>query len=249
MTTTTREQRGLAIAATCKINKSGESYLVPSQSGNGKYTVNVGDQPHCSCPDHETTGSSCKHIFAVKYFIQRELNFDGSVTVTEAVQVTAVRKTTYKQQWPAYNAAQTNEKREFLILLRDLCNQVKEPGMPARGRPRIPLSDAILMACFKVYSTISGRRFMCDLDDAQREGFIERTPHFNSVFNALDNEALTPISKRLPVTGRPLTLRFGQERLVPVEGSLQRRSTFSATNGKSSWRTTTSGRTSNRRLA
>lgn len=45
-----REQRGLIIAATSKLQKKGIAWLVPSQAGKGKYTV-VPDavQPHCSC--------------------------------------------------------------------------------------------------------------------------------------------------------------------------------------------------------
>src|ERR1700738_3895205 len=106
-----REQRGLEIAAKCRIDKTGEYYLVPSQSAKGRYVVNLTrNEPHCSCPDHENTGHECKHIYAVQHVIQRELNLDGSVTVIEAVQVTQVVKRTYSQVWPAYNAAQVHEK-------------------------------------------------------------------------------------------------------------------------------------------
>lgn len=34
-----REQRGLAIAALCRIDKRGGEWSVPSQSGNGQYRV------------------------------------------------------------------------------------------------------------------------------------------------------------------------------------------------------------------
>jgi len=191
-----RERRGLAIAAVCRIDQKGGVYLVPSQSGSGKYTVCPDpESPHCTCLDHETRGVKCKHIFAVEYAIQRELSADGTETLTRTMTVTeTVQRKTYPQKWREYNAAQTNEKDEFQTLLRNLCDQVQQPVAPAgRGRPRISLSDAIFMACFKVYSTVSGRRFMCDLDDAQQKGFIERTPHFNSIFNALESEELTPI--------------------------------------------------------
>jgi hypothetical protein len=43
-----REQRGLQIAATCKMTKKGNLWLVPSQSGHGRYTV---------CPDPEAPHS------------------------------------------------------------------------------------------------------------------------------------------------------------------------------------------------
>jgi hypothetical protein len=74
-----RQQRGMQIAATTKLLRKGSAWIVPSQSGNGRYTV-VPDErePHCSCPDHESHGFKCKHIFAVEYVIR------GKRTLTAA---------------------------------------------------------------------------------------------------------------------------------------------------------------------
>ena len=60
------------------------------------------------------------------------------------------------------------------------------------GRPRLSPEDMIFSAAFKVYSTVSGRRFMSDLPDAHAEGFISRLPCYNSIFNYFEDEALTP---------------------------------------------------------
>jgi transposase len=204
--TEARQQRGLAIAAVCKITqpKQGE-WSVPSQSGMGRYKVSLGDAPHCTCPDHETRACKCKHIFAVEYMLKRETNSDGSTTVTESLTVTATKRTTYSQNWPAYNEAQTNEKRQFQILLHDLCSTVPNPPQ-GKGRPRLALSDAIFSATFKIYSTVSGRRFMSDLCDAQGKGYIDRVPHFNSIFNYLENPELTPLLTTLIQTASlPMT--------------------------------------------
>src|SRR3954468_12673386 len=127
MTTDPREQRGLVIAATAKLTKKGGVWLVPSQSGKCKYTVCPDkENPHCSCQDHETRGCKCKHIYAVEFVIQRELFDDGSVIETRQLTLTEKRKT-YKQDWPAYNAAQVNEKATFQVLLRELCSGIQEP--------------------------------------------------------------------------------------------------------------------------
>src|SRR4051812_3599419 len=100
-----RQQRGLVIAATCKLTQKGKVWLVPSQNGKGRYTVCPDhDEPYCSCPDHEETGVACKHIFAVRTAMTRELGVDG--TVTETREVTFTEKRTYKQDWPMYNLAQ-----------------------------------------------------------------------------------------------------------------------------------------------
>jgi transposase len=54
------------------------------------------------------------------------------------------------------------------------------------------LADIIFASTFKVYSTVSGRRFQSDLQEAKRRGFLSKMPHYNSVFRYLESEALTP---------------------------------------------------------
>lgn len=187
-----RRQRGLEIAATTAIARQGEGeWLVPSQSLNGKYRVQKGpDGFTCDCPDFELRGQTCKHGFAVEFVLRRETKPDGTVIETRAARVT------YAQNWPAYNKAQTSEKSEFCALLRDLVASVPTPEQK-RGRPSLPLSDMLFSAAFKVYSTVSGRRFMTDLRTATTLGMIDRTPHYNSIFNVLDRESVTPILEEL----------------------------------------------------
>jgi len=199
-----RQERGTLIAAVCRIVKKGAMWIVPSQSdGNKKYTVHPDEQqPFCSCPDFEARGCSCKHIYAVRLVIQREENTDGTETVTKTMTVTESttqpKKPTYPQMWKEYNAAQTNEKDHFQALLADLCDMIQEPeAKPSRGRPKLPMSDCVFMTCFKVYSTISQRRFMCDLDDAHEKGYITRTPHYNAIGSSLEDEAMTPLLMKL----------------------------------------------------
>jgi len=128
--------------------------------------------------------------------MQRELFPDGTERVTETIAI-ATERPTYPQVWKAYNAAQTNEKDEFQTLLADLCQTVNQPQAKRAGRPNLPLSDAIFSVAFKVYSTVSARRFMSDLRDAQEKGFISRTPHYNSIFHYLENPEMTPILRNL----------------------------------------------------
>ncbi len=209
-----RQQRGLEIAAIFKVVQKGKVWIVPSQSGKGKYTVCPDkEQPHCSCPDHEA-GFKCKHIFAVEYVIQREFVFNDlgdrvGESVTESVTISqTTKRKTYKQNWPAYNKAQVNEKDTFQVLLRDLCNGIIEhPIAGKRGRPRINLADAIFSAVFKVYSTVSGRRFMSDLRDAHGKGHINRLPSYGSLFNVLEAEGTFDVLKALVVeSAKPLNV-------------------------------------------
>jgi hypothetical protein len=200
-----REQRGREIAAQKRIRRTTGGFLVPSQSGVGKYAVVMsGERPRCTCPDFELRGEPCKHIYAVRIVIQQEFRFDGE-TVTETVSVTKTMRRTYPQNWPAYNAAQTNEKDKFMVLLRDLCQGLPEPEQK-RGRPRLSLRDSVFTAALKVYTTASARRSMSDLREAHARGYIAKLPCHNSVLNALENPDLTPILRDL-ITQSSLPLK------------------------------------------
>src|SRR5712692_6191541 len=134
----TRELKGKEIAARLKIHKQDNKWIVPSQTGKGKYTVDIeGKAPHCTCPDFELRGYKCKHIYAVEYTIKSETDTKNhTTTVTKTVRVT------YKQDWPMYNAAQTNEKAHFQSLLYDLCQGIEEPDQHM-GRPREPVPQQV----------------------------------------------------------------------------------------------------------
>jgi Transposase DDE domain len=192
-----RQQRGLEIAALARIEKKGGFYIVPSQTNPHVTAYKVWPNPvkpifTCTCPDHETRRCECKHIYAVRYMLRREANGDGSTTVTESVTVTRSRKT-YPQNWSAYNEAQTTEKEAFQKLLADLCRNLPTPEQEGRGQRRLAMSDAVFSAVFKVYCTLSARRFTSDLCDAQAKGYIDKVPHFNSVLNYLESPELYPI--------------------------------------------------------
>src|ERR1700674_2485646 len=158
----TREVKGLEIAAKSKLQQSGDRWFVPSQGQRGTYYTVKPDtaKPHCSCPDFENRQLRCKHLFAVEYVIQREFTFNEE-TQTQTVTETVTVKQTYTQEWSAYNEAQTNEKERFQSLLADLCKGIEEAPQ-SMGRKRLPLADMVFAGAFKVYSTVSGRRFTCD---------------------------------------------------------------------------------------
>lgn len=186
-----RQQKGREIAEKSKITRKGNLWLVPSQQGRGMlYKVDL-DAERCSCPDYEVRRQTCKHLYAVQFVIEKTVYSIETVTergkTTETVEVT---RKTYRQEWPAYNKAQTQEKAQFLYLLHQLCQGVGEPAQ-YRGRPRLPLEDVIFGMAFKVYSTFSGRRFMTDLRHAHARGYISEIPSYNSLFRYFESEMLT----------------------------------------------------------
>ncbi len=209
--TEARRQRGLKIAALSRIEqKKSGLWSVPSQSGSGQYWVRLdAETPTCTCPDFEHRSQPCKHVFAVQFVIQRETRPDGTEVTKETMTVTretVAKKPTYKQNWPAYNKAQTTEKNRFQAILHDLCREIPEPPCkPGPGRKPLRVADSVFSAVFKVYSTISARRFMCDLADAHEKGYIRKVPHFNAISNALEMPSVTPILKTLiAMSGMPL---------------------------------------------
>ena len=191
-----REERGLVIAAVCKLNKTLDGWLVPSQSaGDTIYRVDPEKQT-CTCPDHQEAGFKCKHLYAVEFTVKREFNPDGTVTDTKSVTFT--EKVTYKQDWPAYNLAQSIEKDRLQVLLHDLCRGLAEPERPVtRGQKPHSLKDSIFSMVFKVYSTFSSRRFSSDLREAHARGYIDTVIPGVKTTAFMENPAFTPVLKAL----------------------------------------------------
>lgn len=166
---------------------------MPSQTGKGSYSVTLdGDSPRCTCPDYEAWGRRCKHIHAAEYALKGEIDPTGQAAIEPS------KRAIYKQNWPAYNAAKCEEKKRFVALLADLCGGVPQPPrLPGAGRSPLPLSDMVFAATYKVYVGFSSRRFTTDLRDAFVGGFVNTTPHFNSVSNYMVKPELTEILETL----------------------------------------------------
>jgi hypothetical protein len=142
-----REVRGLEIAATNELRRTGNYWKVPSQSHPGSYKVFMEPRQgtRCECPDYELRHQACKHMLAVQFTLRRKYN-QGGAEVTEEVKVT------YTQDWTSYNAAQCEEGERFPILLAELCDALPEPVYAGTGRPRVPLAKLL---CHNICVVIS----------------------------------------------------------------------------------------------
>jgi len=201
-----RQQRGFTIASTARLKQIvATTWLVPSQSGSGGYVVDT-ERRSCTCPDHELRGvdTVCKHRWAVEFFaVQRVTTTDGSTSV-----VSAMRKKTYRQDWPAYNAAQAEEKHRVQILLRALCDGIPNPPQ-GRGRPCTAVSDVIFAACMKTFIGMSGRRSGSDIKACADQGMLDKVISYNTVFDYMAKPELTPVLQEL--------VRISALPLSPVE--------------------------------
>lgn len=188
----TRKQKGQEIARSHRLKHQRNGlWLVPSQSHGGSYIVDL-DDLSCTCPDHELRGHAhiCKHRWAVEFARHRVTTPDGEV-VTETMRVT------YRQDWPTYNAAQCSEKDQVQVLLRALCDGVRNPVQEGRGRRRAPLNDVLFAAIMKTYVNMSGRRATSDLRVCQERGFLGKVPPYNTIFDYMERSETTPILKSL----------------------------------------------------
>jgi transposase len=209
-----RRKRGQIIAAICFVRPEGKDnrYRVPSQTGKRQYLVSIepkkGPDWRCDCNDFEARQLPCKHIHAVKIVIEREKT-GGAVAVpvatkglndrdkTALVEQASAPRPTYKQDWPAYNAAQIHEKDRFQDLLADLCRGVVEPAKPhggaKGGRPPVPMADRVFAVALKVYTLMSGRRASSDMRGARDKGHLSRSPHYSRVTRFMEDPEMMPI--------------------------------------------------------
>ncbi|MFO0851364.1 MAG: transposase [Gemmataceae bacterium] len=199
-----RETRGLEIAARMRVVRDGPLWSVPSTTGVGKYRVDP-TTPSCSCEDFATTGRPCKHVYAVRFVMEREAGKHIPDSPARADEPVRSSRPTYKQNWPAYVKAQRTERDRFQVLLADLCRGVEEPPRAKTGRKPVPLADAVFACCFKVWAGLSARRFDCDLRDATEAGHLSRPLHPHKISALMENPALTPVLKQLvEVSSQPL---------------------------------------------
>ncbi len=189
-----RRQKAEAIVAGGRITRGNGFYWVPSQSGGGRHKVVCGGLlSFCTCPDHELTGQECKHILAVKLWLEREKQAQAGTPPPPLEMPPPVPRKTYPQQWHSYNLAQTREKSHFFELLADLTAGLTETPRKGRGRPAVPQRDAVYAIIAKVYGEKSARRSACDMEEARERGHLSRPLAHNSVIKAMDNPKLYPV--------------------------------------------------------
>jgi transposase len=79
--------------------------------------------------------------------------------------------------WSAYNNSQMREKIMFLDLLGDICKLLDDDA----------LAHKIFCIGVKTYANTSSRRVISELELCKRKGWIQYTPHFNSILNYLND--------------------------------------------------------------
>jgi transposase len=207
-----RELKALELAARAHIRFVDGFWIIPSQtSPSTSYRVTIGPVPSCECDDFQLHKRPCKHILAARIICARDGDGKAPEIITDAVP----RKPTYKQNWPLYDKAQQTEKHRFLELLFDLTRGLPNLQQNGSGRRWTPMSDMVFACALKVYTTVSSRRFACDLKDAFDCGYLSMLMNSVSVCAYLENEALTPVLQSLIVRSslplRAVETKFGPD--------------------------------------
>jgi transposase len=198
-----RELKALEIAARTKVVFADGVWIVPSQTTSSSYRVTLGATPSCPCDDFQLRQQPCKHILAARLVCARDYDGKAPLLSTDAVPT----KPSYPQNWPCYNQAQQTEKTRFRELLFALCRDLPNPAQTGPGRRWTPMADMVFACALKVYTTVSARRFACDLKDAFQFGYLSQLMNSVSVCAYLENDLLTPVLKKLIVrSSLPLSL-------------------------------------------
>jgi hypothetical protein len=212
-----RQQRGLAISKGKRVKKIVDgTWLVPSQTTSGAgYVVDV-SAGTCTCPDHELRGAiiKCKHRWAIDYVRHRVTAPDGTTFVTDSMRIT------YTQDWASYNLSQTTEKARVRVLLRALCDGIRNPVRKrGRGRPRHALANIVYAATMKTFVNTSGRRSMTELNDCKDMGFLDRVPSYNAVFDYLERPEMRPLLTTLVEESAAPVAAIDEERAYGFDGT------------------------------
>src|SRR5947209_618761 len=210
-----RELKALELAARSRIVFNLGRWLVPSQSSNKVYTVTL-SPPSCTCEDFAVRGAGltdghvpvCKHVIAARLVAERDSGESAPPMVVDEVP----KRPIYKQDWPKYNLAQQTERDRFRELLFDLVSGLEDPPQPKTGRRRTHTRDMVFASAVKVFTTLSSRRFACELRDVHAAGYLGHLMNSVSVTDYMDSELLTPVLYQL--------IERAARPLIPVEHDL-----------------------------
>jgi transposase len=188
------ERDGLEIATYSRIEKDSNGlWTVPSQSKVGRvYRVFYdGKECSCTCKDFAQRDDVCKHIYAVRFFI------NGQV-LSEDQEEEKRKRPNYPQDWPKYHAARRDEYPKFRILLADLVKDLENFKMgDGGGRPRVLAPDLLFAMALKVYLGFPAGRLHGALVDAQETGFIKDVPSRNTILSHFGERFMTGVLTEL----------------------------------------------------
>lgn len=107
-------------------------------------------------------------------------------------------KNKYTQDWPAYDAAKTNEDIMFKKLLSELLFLgIENDNKTKIGRKAYSLQDRIFTMCIKVFYKSDLRKAQSILKELKNLHYIEKVPCYKSIDNFFNNSEITKVLDEL----------------------------------------------------
>lgn len=122
-----------------------ETFLVPSQSGSGKYTVKLFRyKSSCSCPDFQKRGIPCKHIYACRFWLNLKYKLDHSDGL-EIEMPNKEQKCLYCGSVKVVRCGKTNRKQRFV------CKSCKRTFVSEKDFRKFKSSGKIITLAIDLY--------------------------------------------------------------------------------------------------
>lgn len=115
-------------------------------------------------------------------------------------------KKTYKQNWPIYEKAMSQEKLMFLRILKDATETLMiDYEYKGNGRPPAYYADIVKSLCIKSYNNYSSWRTESELRIARSMGIIENIPKRSTLLKYLQDKRINKLLHKLyKVIAEPL---------------------------------------------
>ncbi len=116
-------------------------------------------------------------------------------------------KKTYKQDWPIYEKACSQEKLMFLKILKDAVDHLElDYHYKGNGRPCAYHGDILKSICIKAYHNYSWWRLESELKIARAMGIIEEVHRRSTLANYMQNPKITLLLHKLyKIIAEPLS--------------------------------------------
>jgi len=174
-----RKQRGLEIAAVCKITRtetaSGRFRHNPAMADTGS----IGREPVALALTTKPAPANANT------FLLSNTHYSAKRPLTVAQPLRVNHADGGKASDLSQDGLLTTQRRRTKSDNSSMCNDsasiVANPPQ-AKGARALLCQMPSFSATFKIYSTVSGRRFTSDLCDGANQRIYRPGPHFNSIF-------------------------------------------------------------------
>ena len=129
------------------VNK--ETFLIPSQSGNGKYKVTLKNSWSCTCPDFKFRNVECKHICSVKLWLKLRQKINSQDTLELENELTNEPKCVYCNSLNVKKNG--NRKTKNGLKQRFYCEDCKKTFIPNEDFAKFKADPKIITLCMDLY--------------------------------------------------------------------------------------------------